>query len=544
MLFYFECQKCKQRTPLLREDELPKDPLVCGKKSCKVKPAPKVIKHATNTYLLHCTRCARTSQIQSEATYDKYKASKPSCIKCNQTDKVIFIPPILNRDPKFLERRKTPGILAPSDVEVIEKHHKRKLEQLIPPIPKKKQKTTLVILGAPKDSPLEQLMEEDSLGSKFATVEANYQAHITFQKQFDEQHGKFKDSQNPLKSKSHKGRVVEFSWYQKEYKKKKHETIGGTKYPKLNKSSPTIVNSAKVMSRDTTWDYRMMGPNSFLRRLCSVLYTIEFKKGASLNPVEVQAMWAAGSLFISSNNYSFSEKLASCLDEEGSLKELIKEIKLPGASSGTYKGVWRNYGMQHRAKVQQYQKDFVAAKYPNYFQYKWNFVFDDLVCAVAGETKKGDDVEVESIVVKNSELGYTHWSTEAKVTSNKVYIVVPKHKPPNKDEKFKKKDVHAEQLFFPILLKIKERLNKFQPAFFGGVKTPCRTCAMVLKEAQKRLGDKVVLPTDAFGHYWKASGKHVKNPKFYPSDETLVFANDTSSNNVFNTEMPGSPEHD
>ncbi len=546
MLYYFECTKCRQRTGLLREDELPKQPPKCLASECSKGSGSKVVKRSTNVYVLHCTKCKQTSGLCSEKDYEEQKQSPPKCLKCNSADDVILLPNNLRTKKKALTKRKSPGLLGPEEREHIDLYELELEPLVLEPIRKKRKLEQVLELEKPTLVPFEYEFGSDLKISLLGTMEGKYKSKRRFQTKFDKKYGKLPVERDPLQTGLHGGRIVALSDYRKSLSNS--EKIGKISYPKLSKSAPTIVNSAKILSRDTVWDYRELGPNSFLRRLCSLLYMLELGKGGtSNNPIEVQAMWASGSLFLSSNNYSFSALLFEAIKSKGSLHAVISSMRLPGEKKSDTESlttVARNYGTVHLEKMRQYKGDFIAGKYPEYFEYKWDFVFEKLRGSLAF-----DESQIDTITIANNDLGYAGWTMQTKIIeADRIYVVLPQKrgKGASSDGTFKKKLVHAEQLFYPILMKLAKRkqISEFTPAFLGGVKTPCRTCAEVLIAAKLVLEAKLVLPTDAKGHYWKASGMHVPDLKFDEDEITMVFGTNTESDNIFNTEMPPSPKHD
>lgn len=543
MLYYFECVKCMQRTGLLREDELPEQPPTCLMQECSEGLGSKVVKRSTNVYVVHCTKCKQTSGLCSDKGYEQQKQSPPKCLRCNSTEDIVLLPPHVRTRQKSLKKRKRPGLLGPEEREHIHLYDQDIESLVLNPVRKKRRLEDTIILQEPKQVPLEYELGPDLKISLLATIEGTYKSKRRRQTKFDKKHGKLLTARDPSKTGSHEGRIVSLSDYRKSLSHS--EKIGKVKYPKLSKSSPTIVNSTKIVSRDTVWDYRDLGPNSFLRRLCSLLYMLELGKGGTVNnPIEVQAMWAAGSLFVSSNNYSFSELLFEVLQSKGSLRAVISSMQSPGSKPSKTKPlatVARNYGTVHLEKMREYKRDFINDSYPDYFEYKWDFVFGRMRQSLGFDKSK-----IKIIKIANDESGYEGWTMKTKnIEAERIYVVMPqkREKGVKLDKTFKKKWVHAEQLFYPILMRLDQhkQISKFEPAFVGGVKTPCRTCAEVLISAKTILERKLILPTDAKGHYWKASGIHVPDLTFDKKEVTLVFGTNTRSDNIFNTEMPPSP---
>jgi hypothetical protein len=548
MLFYYECQHCKRVSDLFNAGEaLPQPPSCseCEKKFGK-KPARQ---KSINAYIFNCRRCAYTSGTCSASGYPALKGARPLCPKCSKADEVFLLKPHVAKNPSRLGKRQAPGQLDPTQVDGLDLYGTEDVDtSMLEAFERHTKKKRKLELGEQDATAYTQTFEFEgtSDSARLATSEAVYQSRKRFRRKFDTKNGPLQVTQDPLKTEQHPGKVIAFSTYQA--KLKGSETIGTKSYPRGSNSAPTIVNAAKLVGRDVTWDYRELGPNSFLRRLAALLFVLEFDGGGEGKvPVEVQAMWAAGSLFLSSNNIRFSEALLKALQTHTSLQAFLAEIKLDSKSTtGTYATSMRAIGTRHTAKLPEYQEQFANGRYPSYFQYKWAYVFDALK-----QSLTFGSANTLGLTVANSPLGFEHWALEGTVQAGKVYVMIPKkHAKGTGNTHFVKKKVHAEELFYPVLTALERagKLTSLQPAFIGGVKTPCRTCAMVLAKASSQLGAKLILPTNAFGHYWEFSGMHVPNKAFDKDDESMVFGEqdtiDKGSHAIYATEIPGSPEHD
>ncbi|MBJ6760275.1 hypothetical protein JGU66_05840 [Myxococcaceae bacterium JPH2] len=550
MFFYFECQSCKKVSDLIPESELPDETPQCSRCSKKFGPSNKVERIAVNYYVFHCRKCDYTSGMCSALDYPTQKGIRPPCPKCAKVEDVYFVKPHVKDKPARLKKRKNPGLLPPDEVTDLGLYQTEDLEEtaddeLLQTV--KKGKRTLEPFQDEDDQVRLFKLEPTSSSAKLARSESHYQAKKQFRKAFNKRFGELSDQRNPMKTTTHVGTSVPFSQYQKEMGHT--ETIDGVKYPKMSKSSPVIVNGAKLIDRSVTWDYRELGPNSFLRRLCSLVYVVEFNGGGdSNNPVEVQAMWVNGSLFLSTNNYTFSKSLLEALQTEGTVAAFLGKLKLPDTTSGSYDTALRNFGNEHKAKLGVYREEIVKNTYPDYFRFKWENDFNQLRLAM-----RWTQANIEGLTISKDEDedGYRHWSVDSTIETGKVYVVLPKALTKGEGQTyFKKKKIHAEQLFYPILMQLNGagKMSLFSPAFVGGVKTPCRTCYEVLQDASRVLGDKLILPTDAFGHYWAASGMHLPKKVFPSKLETLAFGSkkkiEEGSITLFSTEMPPSPKRD
>jgi hypothetical protein len=524
MLYYFKCQKCTRTSGLFLHGELPSDEPSCD--HCATSGGGKVDRLQTMAFFFGCKACAGQWVYSAPSTYSAEKATRPDCPKCGHNHDIFFVP--VNASVTKVQKRQQPGWLDPEthdltgslDIEpsaAVTNLKRRKMEDGFQP-------------GEPTFTT--RPVENKRAQARFNTERA-YREKKKQRQAYDKKHGTLKDASNPLKTTTHPGTVVSLARYKNILNNT--EEINGVEYPRLSQSAPTVVNAAKLVSRDATWDYRELGPNSFLRRLCTLLYTIDYG-GDKMNPVELQAMWAQGSLFISSNNYDFGLELHRSLGKYSTLRELVGEIAIGKGGTGELASSKRNFKKSHTERLPGYKAEFVTnteAGYADYFQYQWQYIFKKLRDAmeftqhqVLTITKNGDE--------------YTDWTAPG-VVSNRVYLVVPEQTRGT----FTKKDVHAEQLFHPILMNLHglSVLTKSNPAFVGGVKTPCRTCYEVMQAAAGTLGDTLVLSTDASGHYWEASARHLPSQTFPPTHQTMVFGK-PGSEKIFDTEVPPSPKRD
>lgn len=526
MLYYFKCQKCQNTSGLYLKSELPSQLPSCN--VCKASGGSVVDQLTSMAFFFGCAKCQGTYSYVSANTYAQEKASRPDCPKCMTNAHVHFVPPDPKQKQKEVKRRR-PGI-----VNTLKHDVSRELAL--------KQESGLANKRRRADDDFqdeEELFEvvpvQDADTQERIRLELDYRQQKKRRKDFDTKHGALQAQHDPLRTSQHPHRVVSFADYQTNLTTHTKK-VGSATYPRGGAQGPVLVNGSRVVSVDHTWDYRELGPNSFLRRLCSLLYVLDYGSTDSMNPVELQAMWAAGSLFISCNNYSFTEKILANVRTDGTLKAFLAKIDLSKAPpTGTYPTRLRNFSSVHAKKLPEYKADFVAnteQSYPDYFLYRWRDVFnqlrDALVCT-----------QIKTLTIQKNGDAFTDW-TSPPVQQGRVYFVLPEQTRGT----FKKKKVHAEQLFYPILMEL-ERMNhlsSLKPAFIGGVKTPCRTCSMVLQKALIPLGDKLILPTDAFGHYWEYSGMHLSNPTFNPASLSMVFGKDTTSDNIYSTECPPSPE--
>ncbi|MCY1033440.1 hypothetical protein OV207_18450 [Corallococcus sp. BB11-1] len=551
MFFYFECKTCKKVSDLFTQGERPAEVPKCG--PCTTKHGDSIVEtRSVNYFTWHCKRCDHTSGLCTSSDYPTLKGARPTCPKCHQSDAVFLVKPRVAGNAHRMAKRKEVGILGKRDRDDLDLYadpdglEQAALEEM-PGGGKGKKRSLALFLDGADEHPQEVVFGPTASNALLAKSEALYQDKKRFREKYKTKYGALPDKKNPLKTELHDGTVVPLQTYKNDLSST--EKVGTTVYPKMNKSAPTVVNAAKLVDRSVQWDYRELGPNSFLRRLCSLLYVVEFNGGGDgNNPVELQAMWAGGSLFLSTNNLAFSTSLLAALKKEGSVRAFLAQVKLGGTSTGTYVTAMRNFGKEHTAKLPVYQAEFSSGKYPDYFRFKWEYVFSELQASL---TLGSPDIQ-ELVVAKSAtQEGFKHWSVTSPVVAGKVYVVLPKARTKGEgDTYFTKKKIHAEELFHPILMALDGAgiLSDVLPAFVGGVKTPCRTCSMVLEDASAALGTKLILPTNAFGHYWKASGMHVPNPVFPPQAQTLVFGSkksiDDGSINIYNTEMPPSPSRD
>lgn len=523
MLYYYECQKCKNVTDLYLESELPKDTPTCN--ACAKAGCSLVVKQQTLAFFFGCVQCKGQWVFFDTSAYSTQKQSRPNCPTCKTNSTVFFVPP--NMSTQKVEKRQTPGLLNPDEHD-LSGFPSIKPEIALQGFDRLKKEEFREKAASKKLHPV-----KDPSANRRIQSELAYKTIKKRRLDYDKKYGVLKDEDDPLKTTVHKGTVVKFSTYETELP---HSVkIKGTKYPRLSNSAPTVVNSVKIIERSKTWDYRLTGPNSFLRRLCSLLYTLDY--GNSFNPIELQAMWAAGSLYISSNNYSYMQKLHKSLtDDDKDLKTLVGNLKLGQNDTGTHLTKYRNFRKAHQSRLRNYKTSIeknTQTDYKSYFLYQWEYIFNKMRDSLTWKT-------CQTLIVSKNNGDYTKWTVPVGLTAGKVYLVMPEQ-----GQGFIKKEVHAEQLFYPILVVLNNqgKLSAPRPAFIGGVKTPCRTCHEVLKAAANLLKEKLILPTNAFGHYWKASAQHVPNVTFKPSDETLVFG-DPNLEKVFDTEMPMSPPHE
>lgn len=557
MLWYFECATCGNSSDLFLDEELPGTTPICL--TCKSDKM--VSKKFIFMYFYKCAACNVTSGLYNENDYKKQKTEKPTCA-CKTGGPMYLLKPNLKSDSNSLNRRKIPGLFGPeayetldSDAEDLEatevKLRKRlfaewdkdvPIEVLDPP-PEKRKHIAVHRRGylQKKSARFDPIGPKPERLSKF---EVPYKKKKAFRKEFDTKHGKLTDERNPLRTSTQNKNIVTF----KEYGKllNREGEFGGKKFPMLSQSSPMVTNAVRILDRSVCWDYRELGPNSFLRRLCTLLYVLELGSGGDANnPIEVQAMWADGSLYISTNNYSFSALLIKLL-KGTTLKSVLGQIKIPKAKKGAKPdkdlyAVARNFSKSklHLDKLEEYKASFVNETYPDYFKYKWEFVFAQLKNSI--NITGADELEI----TKDDGDYFPDWEVGALATG-KVYVVTPQ----SGKGKFTKKDIHAEQLFYPILIKLdkNKRLSVYNPAFIGGVKIACRTCSMVMSAAHDALKDKLILPTDAFGLLWTASAMHIKAPVFPEASISTVWAKykgeEPKSKKVFATEFPTSPKRE
>ncbi|NNC18821.1 hypothetical protein HJC22_24205 [Corallococcus exiguus] len=522
MLYYFKCQKCLNTSGIFLESELPGDMPTCNH-CTKEGGSSKVDKLSTMAFFFGCSDCKGQWMYSAPSTYSDEKANRPDCPTCGHNHSIFFVP--LTTDANKAQKRKKAGLLNPA------RHDVSGSLDIAPDAAVLNLKRRRLDDGFQDEVPTFSVkpVEDDDAKARIDTERA-YQKVKRRRQDYDTKFGALSNAQNPKTTTTHPGRVVSLNQYKTLLTHR--ETVNSTSYPRLSQSAPTVVNAAKIVGRDAVWDYRELGPNSFMRRLCTLLYTIDFG-GDSMNPVELQAMWAHGSLFISSNNYSYGLELENSLGTHGTLKALIGQIKIGKTGAGSINSSKRNLKKSHTDRLPDYKAAFVSnteAAYSEYFQYQWKYIFKQLRASLSCAnhelltiTKNGDD--------------YTAWTAPA-VAPGRVYLVVPEQGRGT----FTKKDIHAEQMFYPILMNLDAAglLSESSPAFIGGVKTPCRTCYEVLQAASGALGTKLVLPTDASGHYWEASGMHVPSTVFPPAHQTMVFGK-PGSDKIFDTEVPPSP---
>lgn len=530
MLYYFRCMTCHRVSDLFLPEEVGTKIPECV--TCEPTGGSLVERKSAFAFYFGCRECKKAWSLLTSTEYRAQKKARPICPDCHTAKHVFFVPPNVDL-PSKVEKRQKPGLLNPK------KYDPKQVGNVKPKLDFITGKKRKFELEQSEDDLLTTSSVDDRQTVRRVQGEGAYKKRKLARTNFINTYGQLKTERNPLKTSEHTGTLVTLDRTREIFK---HTgKIDGEKYPRQSNSAPIIVNTRKVVPREKTWDYRELGPSSFLRRLSSLLYMIDFS-GTVTDPVELQAMWAAGSLYISANNYTYSDKLLKALESRGTLKSLIGELDLNDGKGGTYTTTPRNFKNTHKNKMPLYKKEFVdngKGTYPTYFTFQWSYVFNDLRGAL-------DCTSIDSILVKRNgddESDYTQWTFEGTPEPGKIYIVKPLSGRSSKAvKKFKKKDIHAEQMFFPILIKLNQlgKLSMFQPAFVGGVKTPCRTCAMVLKKASDRLKSKLILPTDAFGNYWEASGMHVPDKEFDETDESMVFGS-VDSENIFDTELPTSP---
>lgn len=533
MLYYYTCTLCKTSSDLFfaEEDVGPPKCMTCG----EAKGFGKVEKRSTNVYFITCRACAITSNIFSVDDYSGVKGTRPTCPKCNLSDTVCFLPP--NVEKEKLKRRKTVGVMPREERKAIDAYERFKPEKTLVEEKDNVGKRKIDELHTLEDTITGmKMVVGDAETNTLAKAERKYRSTKKIRKDFDTAHGKLEDTSNPLKTSEHVGREVPLSTY--EAMTAKRETVYGRSYPRVGASMPTVVNSAFVVSRDFRWDYRELGPNSLLRKLCTLIYIVSYGAEAGKNPVEVQAMWAAGSLFIATNNYTFTEMFKASVVSNTHLDGTLRQLKIPVSTDSSIAGInttKRNFSSEHVNALSDYRLELTKQKaLKDYFQYKWAHFVDPVMASM-----KFSGAKLKLLTIAKNDGDYTAW-TSPLPAKDCVYFVVPET-----GTGFLKKKIHAEQMFYPILstLDVNNKLSVDEPAFIGGVKTPCRTCAEVLIAAGKNLGEKLILPTDAFGHYWEGSGMHVPDPDFEDDALTMVFGVDTTSDSIYDTEMPRSPEH-
>ncbi|PTL76502.1 hypothetical protein [Vitiosangium sp. GDMCC 1.1324] len=526
MLYYFKCRKCQNTSGLFLESELSSKVPSCN--VCQGSGGSIVDRLSSMAFFFGCMTCKGTWSYVSPGSYAQAKAARPDCPLCKTNAQVFFVPPDPTQKQKTAKRRK-PGIVDPQVHDVGQ-------ELALEP---KSRGTAVKRKWADEDfQPEETLFEvtpvqNDHTAEKRIKMELGYRQQKKRQSDFDLKYGKLQDKHDPMKTAQHPHRVVTFATYKNKMKSITN-VVGGVTYPRSSKAGPTLVTGSRVVSVSHTWDYRELGPNSFLRRLCLLVFVRNYGSTDAMVPVEVQAMWAAGSLYLSCNNYDFSKKVYEDLTQDKTLKKFITELKLNSSDTGSHGTVGRSLPMVHTKKLPDYKRDFAAnteQSYPDYFLFRWEYVFRQLRDAL-------ECTQISKVEIVKNNGDYTRW-TVGNVQAGRVYIVLPQQ-----GQGFLKKEVHAEQLFYPILMKLDQQglLSASQPAFIGGVKTACLTCSMVMNAAHGTLGDKLILPTDAHGHYWEASGRHVTNPTFDSNDLAMVFGKDTNSDSLVSTEFPPSPQ--
>lgn len=554
MLYYFQCKKCGQVSDLLLESEAKALKPNCN--VCADKGGSEIEVKRTFAFAFGCRTCWKTWRWCTPSNYATAKAARPDCPQCKNNKEIYFIPAQVT--PEKAKKRQRPGMLDdpqhdPSLYDALD------VEKSLIGV----KRTKRDVLAQKEEDFIFTPIAEPTFSS-VSRMEGTYKQQRVRQKKFQKRFGELKPESDPKKtSELTTGRLIPKTEYDK---KLKHKTeVKGTEYKRMNGSAPTVVTDVRVLPRSSTWDYRELGPNSFLRRLSSILYMIHFgvddralydkkKQKADYDkaakafksddekfkPVEVQAMWAGKSLYLSTNNDIFSEKLLEALQAKGTVQALVADINL--GSGGAYKSLPRNFTPDHVAKVKQYQQAIITnteSAYRSYFLFQWTYVFQQLREAV-------EFTDIEGVTIKRSGTYYDAWTIDPKdkaLAENRVFVVLPETDTPSK-KLFVNKEVHAEELFYPILMELdaKGRLSEQSPAFIGGVKTACFTCALVLNAASQHLQEKLVLPTDAYGHYWENSGKHVSALTFTPNTQTIVFSDNDTSLNVYDTEMPWSPK--
>lgn len=564
MLYYIHCLTCSSDSPLLLESELETLKKTIEKPTCNTcGPLEWVQVEVRQKFAFYfgCMRCKGSWKYFTPSTYSDAKAKRPNCPTCGDAQEVYFLPPELSL-PK-LEKRERPGLLDP--VVYPPKRH-RAPEVKESPRPKKRRRTED---EADMDEEAPETLIEPVDEEKVAEVmkaEAAYRFQRRRQKRFDAGLP-VDDQRDPRKaSKMTGGRLIQLSEFETKFKHR--SDVKGTDRPRPMKSGPTVVNSVRILPRSDPWDYREVAPGSFLRRLSSLLYVINFgvddranfqakgqeaqlkaattafeREKEKFKPVEVQAMWAAGSLYLASNSWNYSDALVRALAREGTVKALIGALNL--GKGGTYRALDRNFTKNHMAGLRTYQDAIVAnteTSYRTYFLYRWVYVFEQLRAAM-------DCTQIARVTIARSKGDYTTWTIDPgdrTLPDGRVFVVIPDTGTPSTG-KFVEKGVHAEQLFYPILMALdaQGRLTPESPAWVGGVKTACFTCASVMKAAADALGDKFMGLSDAVGNYWEASGQHVTKTQFQQfaaqAPSSIVFTDNPTTINVLDTEYPMSP---
>lgn len=561
MLYYLHCRKCGNDSGLLLKSELDQLRTKVGKPECKdcgpldwqhdIEVKPKF------AFYFGCLKCNGKWKWFTPSAYSVAKASRPDCPSCKDNQAIYFLPPDL--PSKKVEKRKRPGLLDP------EKHPTERYDDpgaKASPRPKKRVKADEIALVRSEAESPERVEEVKVVG--VLEVEAAYRRQRRRQKRIDK-HSPLKDERNPQKtSLMTGGRLVPFSDFESKFKTSVQ--VKGTTYPRPMKSGPTVVKQVRILKRSEPWDYREVAPGSFLRRLCCLFYIINFgvdernahpdkskelqaaKKAferakEKFKPVEVQAMWAAGSLYISSNSKNYSDALLGALRAEGTVKALVDQIDL--GTGGTYRSLERNFTKRYMTEMKKYKQSIVTnteRSYRTYFLYRWVYVFKKLRAAMACR-------QIGSVTIARGKDSFRTWAIAPKdrlLPAGNVFVVLP-DTGTKSTGKFVEKGVHAEQLFYPIMKQLDAtgRLTPENPAWVGGVKTACFTCALVLKTAADELGNKFMPMSDAVGNYWEASGQHVDKRDFDAFAKkiptTIVFTDNATTINVLDTENPLSP---
>lgn len=555
MFNYLQCT-CGKTSGLLLDSELREiqenpEPPRCA---CGVSGWMFITVKQTFAFYFACQACPGQWSLLSQSDYSLTKQVRPRCPKCGENNQTFFVPPNLGEAPKW-EKRKSIGILDPKqhDIDMLGRVD---LKGLRAPLTKRKR----------LDDPRESIKPvTDDTVRKLSEMERDYKRVRRVQKRFpamDPESDPQKTSQMTV------GRLVPLSTYTTELTSS--VIVKATTFTRQMKSAPTIVTDVRIIPRDREWDYRELGPCSFLRRLCSLLYVIHFgapdessahAKGTAeykaakkkfnaskdkFNPVEVQAMWAAGSLYIAANNVLYSQELLKALGTRTTVRKLVKKI------GRTYPTVGRNFTPEMLRRMKTYQAAIetnTEESYRTYFLSRWTYVFKQMRDAMACTAISS--VTIQRNKQTRGETDYTRWTVARGCTlkAGKVFVVLP-DSGTKTSGKFETKGVHAEQLYYPILmaLDVAGRLTAREPAWISGVKLPCYTCAMVVRAAANELKDKLVVATNAFGTYWEQSGQHVTRQDFDQTQTdgtgpTFTFSNNPTSINLFDTEFPMSPEH-
>lgn len=296
-----------------------------------------------------------------------------------------------------------------------------------------------------------------------------------------------------------------------------------TFYKNTAKQPPYLGGEVHRMAGETEFNYLDYAPNSILRKISTVLFMQNKVKSSA---IEVQAMWANNSLFISANFKPYLEGLALELAKYGSLKAFFSAI------DDTNSLVSRGMKKAHQERAEIYAKQLGKMglnEQPRYYGYKWPNVSHGILTALASN-------KIARLTVNCTDKGdkFNEWEVTTALPASTVFIM---------ETNITRTDgFHAEQLFYAVLYKLSAAglLTEFNPAFIGGVKIPCGSCKAVIGAMESDF-EHIIVGTNIAGFLYGASAQHVDIDDYetYKAPHITAFGNGQN----FCTDMPTSPKH-